>query len=247
MGFLRKGKCYRAPCRWYPDGPIGTIEYYYAKPNAQYYSGEHIFFPLGFFGSDGQGGDVGELTGPGIKREYWSGELAEAGAGFHATGTADDFMGETAYPGPVDGDCVCGPPPQILRDRDLALNDRLKDVEIIPAIPPVYDCPSFPEGAAESWTVTVAGMVGNPGFEYVNAYNGVYTLSHHAGCQWRLDGPHGLVWLNNEFGTWRLYFYDGSVFSGPVTGPFSAATLSPQDYWVHHYAAFPATLTLTPG
>lgn len=97
MGFLRDRGIYRAPCRWYPGGPIGEIEYYWAAPGAQWYDGPQAFFPLNFFkGVKNEG--VGELTEEG-PRQFNLRNLAPPAPGVSHVGRPADFAGETPYPG----------------------------------------------------------------------------------------------------------------------------------------------------
>lgn len=100
MGFLRKGSIYRAPCRWYPGGPIGEIEFYEAAEDAEWYDKEHTFGPAGLFYSEKFPDGVGELTLPAKKRRYWSGVWDEKPPGLAHVGTESDFKGLTPYPGP---------------------------------------------------------------------------------------------------------------------------------------------------
>lgn len=99
MGWLREGKCYRAPVRWYPGGPVSQIEYYFAKPHARWYEGRHMFFPIMFTRGETNSG-VGELTGQSVRR-FWSGKLEHTPPGLRHVGTEDDFRGRTPYPGPT--------------------------------------------------------------------------------------------------------------------------------------------------
>jgi hypothetical protein len=97
VGFLRDRGIYRAPCRWYPGGPIGEIEYYWAAPGAQWYDGPQAFFPLNFFkGVKNEG--VGELTEEG-PRQFNLRNLAPPAPGVSHVGRPADFAGETPYPG----------------------------------------------------------------------------------------------------------------------------------------------------
>ncbi len=109
MGFLRPDKIYRAPCRWYPGGPIGQIEYYIAAPGATFYTGANTFRPLKFWRGETNEG-VGELTGNSVRR-FWSGIWNGKPDGHAHVGTANDFAGLTAYPGPTTPDHlpVCAP------------------------------------------------------------------------------------------------------------------------------------------
>jgi hypothetical protein len=114
VGFLRQGSLYRAPCRWYPDGPIGEIEYYYAEPDAKWYDGTQIFFPQNFFkGSENTG--VGELTDQG-PRDFRQQRLTPPCPGQWAVGTVADFNGETPYPGETTLETLpdCEHPPRPL-------------------------------------------------------------------------------------------------------------------------------------
>lgn len=98
MGVLRS--CYTAPARFKVGGPVSSIRYYFAKPDAAVYLKPHVFFPLSqtrqFHPVDG----VGELwTGA----YPWSGGRLPTGPkGDAVDGTDEDFLGITPWTGPAD-------------------------------------------------------------------------------------------------------------------------------------------------
>jgi len=111
VGWLRVGNAYRAPAKWYGGGPTSQIEYYFADPAAEWIPYPQRFFPLGFFRGETNTG-VGELTGKSVRR-FWNGVWAEKPPGTAHVGTASDFGGLSAYPGPTDADHLpnCSTPP----------------------------------------------------------------------------------------------------------------------------------------
>ncbi len=133
VGYLRKGKCYRAPCRWYPGGPVGTIEYYEAAPNARWYRGQQDFFPWGLFVGEENESDVGELTQL-DQRSYWSGKLPNPPAGLFYVGSESDFKLETPYPGPLVSPISCAKP-KVNDENGFAISDG----ESVPVIPEYVD------------------------------------------------------------------------------------------------------------
>lgn len=97
MGVLRS--CYTGPCRFKIDGPVSSIRYYFARPDAQVYLKPHVFFPLSQTLQHKPTTGVGELwTG----RYPWSaGRLPSGPKGDAVDGTEEDFRGESVYTGPV--------------------------------------------------------------------------------------------------------------------------------------------------
>lgn len=254
VGFLGKGKCYRAPCRWYADGPIGTIEYYYAEPDAKYFLGDHVFFPLGAFGADGvEGGDVGELTG---QRVYYNGVFNDRPAGVGYAGELSDFTGRNPYPGP-EVEPNCHPAPILFVEQ--LFYDATTDVEIV-SEPPVIDlCELCPDGSYETYKVTLSGLKTlSPDYDQYR-YNGTWTLTYHSACTWRYDDDEndihislgrswaGFFWLRR----WTLSVMNTNLqFQNvPAEGAscFDDAVLTkiPSSWWLSWIEHGPDTVTLT--
>lgn len=202
VGFLRKGKTYRAPCRWYPDGPIGTIEYYVAAPGAAYLTGDHIFFPVGFYDRTGDDADVGELTGEGHVRVIDGGiePATEPGVGY--TGLAADFRGETPYPGPA-GEADCAPAPSDWFRLRLETGTAEMSIDP-PEPPPTFDCLFLPGGVRSVWQVTLSGIVDGPLFD-ASVFNGTWNLDYVGSCVWqKVVATNRYLTLGRSSGWWNL-------------------------------------------
>lgn len=210
VGWLRKGKTYRAPCRWYPDGPVGTIEYYVAAPGAKYYEGEHIFFPLGFWAKDGIGGDVGELTnGEDYKREIDAKIAPATEPGIAYSGSVADFRGETPYPGPFEGEIECIP--AIIEQSYEGFETDTTGISFEAPVVLTYDCIFFPGGVRDSWEVTFSGLVDGPLFN-ASVFNGTHTLPYDTGCVWRKTVATGrTIHLGRNLGFWNLAILNSST------------------------------------
>lgn len=98
VGFAQR--CYEAPCRWYPGGPVGRIRFYWAKDGALPlpYS-PTVFWPYQFLTQLENRADTGEITGKGLRRWY-NGVNVNNLPGDHCEGTAEDFAGLGTNPNP---------------------------------------------------------------------------------------------------------------------------------------------------
>lgn len=88
---------YRAPCRWYPNGPIGEIRFYEAAPGAAWFMEPTVFHPYSQVLQLENHHFPGEITGKGL-RIWDAGVNTNNLPGDHYEGTPEDFIG-------------CGTPP----------------------------------------------------------------------------------------------------------------------------------------
>lgn len=89
--------CYTAPCRWYANGPVGAIRYYFAKPGALFLPLKTCFHPYSQILQYSNTSLQGEITGRGL-RKWDRGENVNDLAGTHYEGTPADFLGEGMPP-----------------------------------------------------------------------------------------------------------------------------------------------------
>lgn len=137
MGVARS--CYTAPARFYVDGPVGKIRYFFAPPGAAVYTAPQVFHPLSqilqFKPTDG----VGELCPS--KRPWSNGATPMLAGGDAVHGTADDFAGLTVFSQPITLDQVpaCRLPPAIgfsAKSTFLPANPAIAILAERDAIPP---------------------------------------------------------------------------------------------------------------
>jgi hypothetical protein len=95
VGHLRS--CYQAPCRWYQNGPVGRIRYYFADPEALFLPYPTVFWPYSQVLQLENAYDPGEITGYRY-RAYDKGQNFNLLQGNHAEGSAEDFAGEAPSP-----------------------------------------------------------------------------------------------------------------------------------------------------
>jgi len=89
--------CYTAPCRWYPGGEVGKIQFYFAAPGAGLLPFPTVFYPFANFLDITNVSDPGEIVGYGLRDRY-NGVNPSPPAGDHCEGTADDFAGKGIDP-----------------------------------------------------------------------------------------------------------------------------------------------------
>jgi hypothetical protein len=104
VGVVRS--CYRAPCRYYRGGPIGTIRYYFVPKTNPIFYGDNVFWPatemLHEFTNVTNPGEIA-----GTPRAYDRGvNFRPECDGTSGVGTHGDFAGLTDWPGapPAPGD-----------------------------------------------------------------------------------------------------------------------------------------------
>jgi hypothetical protein len=90
-------RCYTAPCRWYPGGPIGTIRYYWANPGASVLPFNTVFWPYQPVMQIENSIYPGEITGRGL-RKWDNGKNLNNLPGTHYEGSAADFAGNGVSP-----------------------------------------------------------------------------------------------------------------------------------------------------
>lgn len=98
--------CYSVDCRFYVDGPVSRIRYYFVPPTNAILTSLNRFFPSTEFGNEvDNGANPGELK---TRRQYDRGtnELPELD-GSHPAGSPTDFAGLSLWPGapPPPPDC----------------------------------------------------------------------------------------------------------------------------------------------
>lgn len=166
MGFLRKGTIYRAPVRWYPGGPVGMIEFYEAKPDAEVLPFRNTFFPVGLFWEKTYPDGVGELTHLTRRRFYYT-TPEDRPPGKTHVGTASDFLGTTPYPGPA-------------WEEELPVCPTGETFEVPPWECDPISCalglPSFDTGDAEAklFMVRLNGFVEAPGTFDLSSFEGAW-------------------------------------------------------------------------
>lgn len=84
--------CYSAPCRWYPNGPIGRIRWYRCQHDAQPLPFPTVFWPYNQVLDLTNTTGTGEITGRGL-RVYDKGQNFNNLPGDHYEGAAADFAG----------------------------------------------------------------------------------------------------------------------------------------------------------
>jgi hypothetical protein len=82
---------YKAPCRWYPGGPIGEIRFYEALPTASWFMDHTVFHPYSQVLQLENKAMPGEITGHGL-RIWDAGVNTNQTPGDHYEGTLDDFI-----------------------------------------------------------------------------------------------------------------------------------------------------------
>ena len=88
---------YTAPCRWYPDGPVGGIRFYFAKGNALWLPMKTVFWPYSQVREIINVSKPGEITGKGL-RKWDRGDNWNGLDGVHYEGSEADFAGEGIDP-----------------------------------------------------------------------------------------------------------------------------------------------------
>lgn len=112
FGYARS--CYSLPCRFYVNGTVQRIQWYFAPEGAKVYTEPTIFNPgsqeLQYRHTSG----VGELWTE--KSRYSKGATIDGVDGQMAHGTRNDFLGLSMDPGPISlAEAIsCREPPKIL-------------------------------------------------------------------------------------------------------------------------------------
>jgi hypothetical protein len=105
VGFVRSA--YERSCRWYVDGPVGRISYYFVPPTNKYLKGVMKFFPYSQYEPDLYNvDDPGEITTS--PRFYSKGNNPNPlNLGDSPCGDVSDFAGESLTPAAARRTCDC--------------------------------------------------------------------------------------------------------------------------------------------
>lgn len=153
VGVVRS--CYQRACRWYRNGPVGRIRYYFVPESNPVLWHRTVFWPYSQDLAIENDGPPGEQT-PAARR--WDrGDREPLHDGTHPTGTAADFAGESDVPW-----SPAVPSPELLLPRcDFAWMDAPAGCLVFGTAAAEADAFCFSVGDVAAWPLTFGTGLAN--------------------------------------------------------------------------------------